>query len=228
MLRRTDTEILRRTHTTAMSMVQKVAARARPSSPSCVIPLPQSNLVLPLPQSLDPQLLSLGVDNQSSARISSVLLDFTRRFRQLCEDDFIRRRSKIRPDILPSLVTAYSAIYTRAIQNWTTYLLQDVIPRVIRAQRLRRSQRRSHIGNPNDTQHSRRTFNHVRASPCPLFSHTTYRIIQNAIPSLERFFSQNAFPSRLEKHELASQCEMEYRQIHVWVSIDSIHTPQCH
>ncbi|KAI1783071.1 hypothetical protein LXA43DRAFT_366308 [Ganoderma leucocontextum] len=39
---------------------------------------------------------------------------------------------------------------------------------------------------------------------------------QNAVPLLEQAFSKNAFPSRLDKVELASLCEMDYRQVHVW------------
>ena len=37
------------------------------------------------------------------------------------------------------------------------------------------------------------------------------------MPLLEQSFDDNAFPSRLEKFELAAKCDMGYKQIHVWV-----------
>lgn len=42
--------------------------------------------------------------------------------------------------------------------------------------------------------------------------------MQSAIPILKRFFSENAFPSGLEKEELAARCNMDRKQIKDWVS----------
>lgn len=38
------------------------------------------------------------------------------------------------------------------------------------------------------------------------------------MPTLEQAFSENPYPTRAEKEHLAQVTDMDYRQIHVWVS----------
>ncbi|KAM5533949.1 hypothetical protein V8D89_012374 [Ganoderma adspersum] len=150
--------------------------------------------VLPLPDSLTSKLATLGVNPSAAQRIGVSLSQAAVRLRDSCVADFELRRDALRtraqyfqdPKSLSLISSAYSTIYAKTIREWTSYLLDDVTPRVLRAHKA------------HSPSMSKRLFN------------------QNAVPMLEAFFSHNAFPSRLEKHELASQCAMEYRQIHVW------------
>ncbi|PIL31768.1 transcription factor [Ganoderma sinense ZZ0214-1] len=148
---------------------------------------------LPTPEPLTPQLLALGVDECSASRISSALLRVSLLLRRDFETGVQRllRTQNHSSAVLSTFVT----IYKRTIQQWTSYLLDDITPRVLRAQSLHRS-----LGEPSATEfiERKRPFN------------------ASAIPILEQFFEQNAFPSRLEKIELASKCDMDFKQIHIW------------
>ena len=42
---------------------------------------------------------------------------------------------------------------------------------------------------------------------------------QAYLPLLEHFFDENPFPTHADKVFLAKKSNMQYRQIHVWVSI---------
>ncbi|EJF66855.1 hypothetical protein DICSQDRAFT_164697 [Dichomitus squalens LYAD-421 SS1] len=151
---------------------------------------------LPLPSPLAPQLTSLGVDEVSAHRISLSLTRAASKLKGLCEEEFKRRLATPSPHFndcqaFARIPSALSAIYARAIREWTSYLLTNVAPRVLHIQSLRR-----HTA-PSDPD-NKVPFNH------------------NATPALEAFFDENAFPSRLEKHELAVRWGMRYRQIDVW------------
>ena len=69
-------------------------------------------------------------------------------------------------------------------------------------------------------QHSRkRPFNQVSGPYIPPTASSLIDRYQSAVPALEQFFERNAFPSRLEKYDLASKFKMSYRQIDVWVRL---------
>ncbi|KAI0654244.1 hypothetical protein C8Q70DRAFT_1029633 [Cubamyces menziesii] len=193
-----DSAVLKRL---SSSMLRTAQRFPRPVS-SPTTSTPAADLVLPPPGPIISQLVALGVGRDAAESVSSAFLRAASRLKSGCEADFRRRwkslgtrRRYFQDDQSASLLsTAYTNIYTKQLNDWTTYLLEDVTPRVLRAQALRTTC----LAGPSRNSQQRRPFN------------------QNAIPVLEAFFAQNAFPSRLEKYELASKCDMEYRQIHVW------------
>lgn len=46
-----------------------------------------------------------------------------------------------------------------------------------------------------------------------------FRTLQEFLPTLEAFFSEEELPSRADKLFLAKKSGMTYRQIHVWVGL---------
>ncbi|KAI0639585.1 hypothetical protein C8Q77DRAFT_1081936 [Trametes polyzona] len=195
--------------TDVVQMLQKMASSARtwaakmPSPPPTTAKtatLPQELATLDRPRSLTPRLVSLGVDKPTADSISSAFTRAALRMKDAINIDLQRRRPVMEEQLqhaldrkfCSSLTFAYSSLYAQALHRWSTYILDDLVPRILRARTLHME-----FGRCISAQR-RKTFN------------------QSAIPTLEKFFEQNAFPSRLEKHELAHKCGMEYRQIHVW------------
>ncbi|KAI8990440.1 hypothetical protein BD414DRAFT_300860 [Trametes punicea] len=195
MFRQAEVDTLRHTYGRAKALARMVARKPDSSSNlQCAVAL--SDLSLPIPKPLTSRFMSLGVDERSAALIASTLARVITSYRNSCEADYRRRRAALQggpgtPATLPAL---YIAVYTQAVNDWSRYLLEDIIPRVIQAGKRRKAGETKSSG----VQQARRPFN------------------QNAVPLLERFFASNAFPSRLEKYELALTCSMDYRQIHVW------------
>ncbi|KAH9858017.1 hypothetical protein C2E23DRAFT_159657 [Lenzites betulinus] len=189
---------LRRTRLTAEALMKRAAPHANPPKESALPSHCSPDLALPAPDPLKKQLVSLGVNESSAAQISSAFVQSATRLKEICASDYHRRRQS--PHILTHfnhdtkssalIPSAYLAIYTRTLDNWASYLIHNITPRVLEAQ----SKREAEGGSTS----RKKVFN------------------QSAVPFLEQFFEGNAFPSRLEKFELASKCNMEYRQIHVW------------
>ncbi|OSD03248.1 A mating type homeodomain transcription factor [Trametes coccinea BRFM310] len=196
-----DRVALRRIFLAARRSVEK-RAEYSPSvtceSPALDIPA----LSLPVPESLVPRLLQRGVDYVSAETISGILCRALLRLKNMFEANYKLRCQRLRSEaaffhdttFLANLLSAYSIPYHKATRHWTAYIVEDYIPRLLRA----RSEYKRRSLNPKGSVQARPAFNH------------------SAIPTLEQFFSKNPFPSRLEKFELASTCKMEYRQIHVW------------
>ncbi|TBU63775.1 hypothetical protein BD310DRAFT_915887 [Dichomitus squalens] len=191
------TDVLRRILSAAQSGARRYASHAQPIRP--VMPsLPITDLCLPLPEPVTPRLVAMGVDEPSSERISSSMMRIALLFKENLDADFRRRCATLRtqahclqdPRFLSILSLNYHAVFSKAIDNWTSYILEDFTPRLLKARQLQQDS----IAHRS----RRRPFNH------------------SAVPALERFFERNAFPSRLEKYDLASTFNMSYRQIDVW------------
>nr|WCD41986.1 homeodomain HD2 [Ganoderma boninense] len=191
---RAQIDVLRKTLVTAETMARIVAPYATRPSPSPCPMMATMKLDLPHPESLSSQLLSIGVDKASADRISTAMMRASLKLKGVCEADFDRRRQGPRAqyfDDAPSLSrisATYASIFKTTTQNWKTYIVENFVPRYLKAQA-------HHHGSSS---RPKRPFN------------------QGALPLLEEYFSCNAFPSRLEKFELAEKSNMEYRQIHVW------------
>ncbi|EIW64297.1 uncharacterized protein TRAVEDRAFT_68139 [Trametes versicolor FP-101664 SS1] len=162
--------------------------------------LTQLPLSFPVPPPLLPKLLRAGVNGAIAERVSAAVAHSIQRLKGVFEIDYNRRLIAIRSDTallrgqntLSFIPATYTAVYRRAVSNWSSYVLNVLAPRVLRVQ-VASKQITAPVNAPR-----RKPFN------------------QEAVPKLERFFEQNAFPSRLEKMELATESNMEYRQIHVW------------
>ncbi|KAI0652025.1 hypothetical protein C8Q79DRAFT_73165 [Trametes meyenii] len=193
-----DRIALRRIHSAAQRSSRKLAAHI--SSATCdVVPL---NLVPPLltvPNSLAPKLSRMGVDATSAENISVAVTRALRKLKTIFESDFARRSEQLQAQahhfcdskFLVAFPATYATIYKNTVHAWTTYIADRYIPRFLKAQ----------------ARYGRRRVSPISSKP---------PFNQSAVPILERFFASNAFPSRLEKYELASESAMEYRQIHVW------------
>ncbi|KAI0830487.1 hypothetical protein BC628DRAFT_1416032 [Trametes gibbosa] len=201
---------LRRISSAAHTKAAKFEPHVLPPSRGTFDPLPE--LVLPIPSPLTPRLIALGIHELAAQRISVAVIESIKLLKRSCEEGFQQCRDLLQahpryiPDrahllsasagrlsVVPAskVPAAYLKLYLHTIEQWTTYLVEQIAPRILTAQdRAGRSQFCSHF--------HKRPFN------------------QSAIPVLEKFFDNNAFPSRLEKVELASECQMDYRQIHVW------------
>ncbi|KAJ3006365.1 hypothetical protein NUW54_g3967 [Trametes sanguinea] len=174
-----------------------------PCSTSELPPINVDALSLPLPRSLVPKLLQLGVNPLAAERISGVVSgEILLRLKATLEADFKLRIQRLNSEatflrdaaFLSKLRSTYIITYQKAEGDWTAYILDNFIPRLLKIQ----SDYKHRPSPPQATARARPAFNH------------------DAVPMLEQFFSKNPFPSRLEKFELASKCHMQYRQIHVW------------
>lgn len=181
--------------------------------------MPSMELALALPEPLTPRLTALGLDEPSAVKISSAILGTISRLKNHFEADLLHRSQALRPlaryfqgerpaSLFPR---AYTKIYAKSVQSLTSYILDVYTPRVLRA-RLHR-----HTPGGRGEASQKRPFNQVRSDASKTYSLADFP--QKAVPILERFFNDNAFPSRLDKLELASACMMDYRQIHVWVRV---------
>ncbi len=144
MLRIADMESLRRTRAIAERLAHKFASHGgRMNSPPCNMTAePMSH---PLPDSLTPKLRALGVDGKASESISSVLTKAASRLKAILERDYERQLQQLQskaqcfqgPQFSSRIPSVYSAIYARAIREWTNYILDDIVPRVLQVQRAR-------------------------------------------------------------------------------------------
>ncbi|KAI9065914.1 A mating type homeodomain transcription factor [Trametes sanguinea] len=185
----------------AARRLQKLTERT-PLSTCKLSAAPAHTLSLPLPESLVPKLLQLGVDPRPAERISQAVTRALLRLKDTLEANFRTRCQRNDseaallhdPTFCSTVLSAYVSIYHKAKLNWIAYIVDDCIPRLLRVQS-------AHWPQPSGSK---------PPTPArPMFNHS-------AVPILEDSFSINPFPSRLEKLELASRCRMEYRQIHVW------------
>ncbi|KAM5533419.1 hypothetical protein V8D89_012916 [Ganoderma adspersum] len=201
MLATIDTGALRRASAVSHAFANKLA-RFRPLSVSGPSTLALPPLSLPTPPSLAPQLVAAGVDEVSAQRISVAASQAANRIKSVFEVDYEQRCQSLDhnaqhfrdPRFLSTFPSTYSIIYAKALKRWSSYLLDDIAPRVLHA----RAVHKAVNGCRSQAPESKRPFN------------------QSAIPVLEQFFNENAFPSRLEKLELAGKCGMEYKQIKDW------------
>ncbi|TBU34740.1 hypothetical protein BD311DRAFT_608943, partial [Dichomitus squalens] len=159
-------------------------------------------LSLPTSRPLTGKLISLGVDEHYAQRISAAVAQAELRFKESCEAGYRRRRLKILsqpfssldPNAVSTLSVYYSALYSKLVGDWASYILNTFAPRFVNAQELHKQAHTSRSRSPSNK---------------PGFN-------QSAVPLLEQFFNANAFPSRLEKYDLASRCGMSYKQINTW------------
>ncbi|KAI0375176.1 hypothetical protein BV20DRAFT_933444 [Pilatotrama ljubarskyi] len=198
----TTPDVLRRTHARSLTAANKIA-RTLPlsASPDSERDIPLPPLYLPAPEPLVPKLLQNGLDDYAAQCVSKLVLDWVDRLRCSIEADYARRMHRIRsqplalanPAFLHRLLVVFTTLYNTFLHRWQTHILLKVAPKLAKA--------RAFIGNALSSdakEHGKRPFN------------------QGAVPILEHFFESNAFPSRLEKYDLAAKCAMDYRQIHVW------------
>ncbi|KAH9898221.1 hypothetical protein C8Q73DRAFT_788424 [Cubamyces lactineus] len=191
---------LRRIGSRAHTTTRKLASRVPPSSATSAT-LPLRDLILPEPDSVHSRLIELGLDESTTHQVAAAWARFSQRLKTRCLVDFAERRQLLRTrasyyeddKAFSLLLSAYVTIYQQTLHRWSSYILEDFAPRFLRAQAA--FKQKACDSAPSSR---RRPFN------------------QAAIPLLEAFFDNNAFPSRLDKHELAAKCDMDYRQIHVW------------
>ncbi len=127
-----------------------------PSGPSFAV----NSLPLPLVEPLWPQLIALGGRDVHARQIPSSLDQATQRLRDVCQDDYRRRQQSIRTlfqDLkgLSRVHKTYCTIYTTTLKQWTSYVLNDFVPRLLATRNSHRETRST-----SSTQ-SRRPFNHV-------------------------------------------------------------------
>lgn len=143
-----DTDALRRLSSKMLLTAKKYASHGVASS-SSTTPL-SIELDLHPPKPLTHQLRALGLDASSSSRISSAMLNAASRLKAICEDDFQRRRLSLQSaghyfqdsKALSRLSSTYHIIYTKTINDWSSYLLEDLTPRVLALGSAARTQHR--------------------------------------------------------------------------------------
>ncbi|KAI0673311.1 hypothetical protein C8Q78DRAFT_615894 [Trametes maxima] len=195
--------LLQRTSSILHASARKYASYA-PLPTSASASLPIKDLELPKPESLAAQLLTLGIDENASHRICSTFDRLSEELKSRLEVDYKRRCRSLQPRAhyfhddksVSMLSLTYLTWHKKALQTWSSYILENFVPRLIHA--------KSKLHTVLDNRESG-----YATKPKRAFN-------QRAVPILEQFFEGNAFPSRLEKIELADRCNMEYRQIHVW------------
>ncbi|KAI8968151.1 hypothetical protein BD414DRAFT_311548 [Trametes punicea] len=172
-----------------------MVARKPDSSSNLQCAVALSDLSLPIPKPLTSRFMSLGVDERSAALIASTLARVITSYRNSCEADYRRRRAALQGGLVRQRrCLRYTS---RSIRKPSTIGLvtssRTSFHGLFKLESVGRPAKRSHLA------FSR--LGGLQSECCPL---------------LERFFASNAFPSRLEKYELALTCSMDYRQIHVW------------
>ncbi len=121
---------------------------------------PIHDLSLTIPSPLKLRLVALGISVVPAERISSALMDAIVSLKRSCEVDFERRRQILQSRLqyisdskFASLVPAtYEKIFHQTVHQWSSYLLEEIAPRVIATQNLLRQQQG-------------RRFNPVRVNP---------------------------------------------------------------
>lgn len=132
---------LQRTSSLLHATALKYAAHARPRTRRPTPLLAFDNLVLPIPDTPAPRLVSLGVDEATSRRIASVFTRFCDRLKSHLEEDYRRRSQSLQKHAsyyqdsksLSSVTLAYLVWYKKATQEWRSYILDDFAPRLVRA-----------------------------------------------------------------------------------------------
>ena len=142
MSRAFDLDSLRRAGSLAQTLAQKLSSYAPPpcTQQSALLDV---HLQLPLPEAITPKLVKLGVDSRSAERICAIFLGMVLQLKRSFESDFKDRRALLtsrahyfeEPRHSAFIPLTYQTIYRRTIQEWSTYLLQNVTPRLISAQR---------------------------------------------------------------------------------------------
>nr|BCB28860.1 HD2 mating type protein [Mycoleptodonoides aitchisonii] len=170
------------------------------STPYAKTPLPSStvgDVIFPEPQPLTDGLIARGIDSATASDISQAYMKAVSRLR----GDFIlkfgqadRAMQADRSDTIDrsrpgsSLRMAFDKLYAKMQHGWMEKVYNDIVPRILKARR-----------------------------SCACSSFKGRRSFSSDItPILENFFESNAFPSRLDKHDLADETGLTYKQVHVW------------
>ncbi|OCH94671.1 hypothetical protein OBBRIDRAFT_823255 [Obba rivulosa] len=163
------------------------------------------HFVLPDPKPIIPVLLAANVDDTIAERVSHAYLRAATRLKADCEIRFGRTcRAWLRTcpgyvdwfDILEQkLQTTYMVKYTKTLDAWVTIILEGAMPRAC------------HGGKclpPSDTRDA------------PQFCVGRQPFLQDAVLTLDKFFEEEAFPTKLEKERLALETGLDVRQVAVW------------
>lgn len=133
-----------RLHSDAGRLATLIPPRSTPvAAVPCVLSL--DSLALPDPPSITTSLAKIGVEQQYAERMSTAMTNALLQFKAECQAIFQRRLPLLRvqyqqiqdPKFLATIPLTYLTIYNSAIRNHTSYLLNEVAPRIIRAQQLR-------------------------------------------------------------------------------------------
>lgn len=154
---------LRRIHSSAQTLAQRYASYAPPPRHSTSKTI---DLALPPPEPLTRRLMELGIDEQSAERISFAMLRAVSRIRDAFTLDFQRRRQTLQSHLhyfsesqLSLIPTTYTNVYAKAIQDWTSYILDTFAPRVLRARMIHQQR--------DCSPSTRRPFNQVSTPAAP-------------------------------------------------------------
>ncbi len=155
---------LERIRTLSEATARKLSSRASLSCPGMRPKVDDIKVVLSVPQTMQPQLVALGLDETSAERVSTVVLRAMHEFKSHCEADFTRRLQQAASHsalqdgkFAASLHTAFVTIYNQGLGSITSHVLQNLIPRITEARRMHTAQQsRSFSGGV------RRAFNPVR------------------------------------------------------------------
>lgn len=117
-----------------------------PLSSTCTLSSDALALMLPDPVAITPQLVELGIEEQYAERMSLAMTTALSRFKTECVEIYQRRLQELQsqpqyiqnPKFLASIPRVYLTIYNAAIRNHTSYLMNDVAPRIVKAQALRK------------------------------------------------------------------------------------------
>ncbi|KAI0778359.1 hypothetical protein BD413DRAFT_675996 [Trametes elegans] len=147
---------------------------------------------------LTARFVSLGIDTHQAQLLSDAIIKASHKLQNACNIHLRQSQQQLAQEGLldqPTLLklrTLSRALYVRLIEAWHSHVFAKLVPRLSRLRDVTAEE------SARNSSKLRRPFN------------------QAAVPLLEQFFNRNAFPSRLDKLELAAQTQMDYRQIHVW------------
>ncbi|EMD41907.1 HD2 mating type protein [Gelatoporia subvermispora B] len=200
-----ETKVLHRVFTLAQHIEDRITASKRfiPPKSSQHLESPcslYSHYILPEPAPILSELMSLDLDREAAIIFSDAYMRAAERIKATCEIQYgrvhratIQRCKTSSPDIQKTAHTlqlAYVTNYMRMLKTWFNIIVKCYVPRALH-------HKGQSPGQP-ETSGSRRPFTSA------------------VVAVLEAFFVENAFPTRDEKHELAAETHMDYRQIHVW------------
>lgn len=140
-----DVNILRQTRSAAQRLLHKLRPHAKVSS----LKVSLGDLTLLLPAPLAPRLVAVGLQKSHALLISSALDDAALKLKRSFAATYESRRRLLETEVHElqppgfsfKIPSTFAAVYTKTIENWSSYLLDELAPRILRAQAARERSR---------------------------------------------------------------------------------------
>jgi hypothetical protein len=129
-------DVLRRILAGARSILRVVESKGAPTTqehderPQPSTPLPATSLVSPNPESLSRRLAEAGIPDISAQKIVTAFLRYSSQLQQQFESSLRLNLTRLNNSSSQALSPAYSALYTKQIQEWEDSAVASATARI--------------------------------------------------------------------------------------------------